>query len=230
MESSTRHGIGLCPIGKQDLSSVEALFGLGERHLALYTFLGGKIDPDQTQKLSRQAAKPASIVDKLKEFARTRLPDYMVPNSIELIDALPLTKNGKVDRKALRAKIGSQEPTGAVFVAPDTDTEKSIAEIWAALLGHENIGINDNFFEAGGDSMLIVRMQAKLREVFNEEIPVTTLFQHASIHALAQFLSHEGKVESALQSKAGKRHDRRNSTSRRKQTRKKHRGDSGEVG
>lgn len=230
MESSTRHGIGLCPIGKQDLSSVETLFGLGERHLALYTFLGGKIDPDQTQKLSRQAAKPASIVDKLKEFARTRLPDYMVPNSIELIDALPLTKNGKVDRKALRAKIGSQEQTGAVFVAPDTDTEKSIAEIWAALLGHENIGINDNFFEAGGDSMLIVRMQAKLREVFNEEIPVTTLFQHASIHALAQFLSQEGKVESVLQSKADKRHDRRNSTSRRKQTRKKHRGNSGEVG
>ncbi|KZN44510.1 hypothetical protein N476_05800 [Pseudoalteromonas luteoviolacea H33] len=223
MESSTRHGIGLCPIGKQDLSAVEALFGLGERHLPLYTFLGGGIDPEQTRKLSRPVSKTASLADKLKDFVSARLPDYMVPSTFELLEALPLTANGKVDRKALHAQIDNQEIEKPEFVAPDSALEKSIAQIWAALLGHDNIGIHDNFFEAGGDSMLIVRMQSKLREIYHQEIPVTKLFQHSTIDALARYLGQEEKVEEAIASKADKRQDRRGSTQRRKQARKKHR-------
>ena len=153
----------------------------------------------------------------------------MVPGTFTLLDALPLTPNGKVDRKALHARGDSGAQAKSEFAPPDTGLEKAIADIWAGLLGREDIGIYDNFFEAGGDSMSIVRMQSKLREIFDEEIPVTKLFHYSTIHALAQYLGQEGVAEETIQSKADKRRGRRDSTRRRKQTRKKHRADSGET-
>ena len=195
MEVSPRHGLGLCPIGALDFSPIEEFFALDERHLVLYTFLGGGIDLEQTRKLARPAAKPASISDELKKHVAAGLPDYMVPDSFTLLDALPLTSSGKIDRKALPAPDAAGIEAKSEFTPPDTDLEKTIAGIWAGLLDREKIGIHDNFFEAGGDSMSIVRLQSALRETLGEEVPVAKLFEHPTVATLVRYLGQDEQVE-----------------------------------
>jgi|GEM_PF-4229367 len=171
----------------------------------------------------RQAAKPVSVADELKKFASARLPSYMVPDTLTLLDTLPLNPNGKIDRKALPAPDLAEKDAKAEFTPPDTDLEKSLVEVWAGLLNREDIGIHDNFFEVGGNSLLIVRLQSELRGILDEEIPVTRLFQYTTIDALAQHLGEDASAQEAIQTKAAKRHGRRDSAKQRKQTRQKHR-------
>ena len=223
MEVSPRYEIGLCPIGGLDFSLIENWFGLGEQHRLLYTFLGGGIELEQTRALMRQATKPVSISDELTEYASGKLPSYMVPDTIMLLDTLPLTPNGKIDRKALPAPKLSVGSVKTELIPPDSDLEKSLVGIWAELLNHENIGIHDNFFEVGGNSLLVVKLQSELRSVLGKEIPVTKLFQYTTIHALAQHLGEDASAEQVIQNKAAKRHGRRGSAKQRKQSRQKHR-------
>ena len=227
MEVAPQYEIGLCPMGAPDFAPVEELFGLEDHHLLLYTFLGGGIELEQTRTLARQAETPVSVSDELKKYAGARLPDYMAPDSFMLLDKLPLTPNGKIDRRALPAPGSSERDEKTKFTLPDTELEKRLAEIWSGLLKHEEIGIHDNFFDMGGTSLQIVRLQSEIRDVLDEEIPVTKLFQYSTIHALARHLAQDAPVEETIQNKAAKRHGRRDSARQRKQTlkqtRKKHR-------
>lgn len=129
--------------------------------------------------------------DGLRGFLRSRLPDYMVPPVMVEIGEMPLTENGKVDRKALPAPDPAVRHSASEFLAPQTDTEASLAQIWAGILGVQKIGIRDNFFELGGHSLLAIRMFTEIEETFQKNIPLATLFEAGTIERLAEIIEHK---------------------------------------
>src|SRR5262249_51841731 len=110
----------------------------------------------------------------LRNYLKQRLPDYMVPSALVVLANRPLTANGKVDRKALPAPEG--RPEGAAYVIPRTPVEEMLTGIWEEVLNLERIGIHDDFFELGGDSLLATRAVAQVRNWLKIEIPVRVLF------------------------------------------------------
>jgi amino acid adenylation domain-containing protein len=128
-------------------------------------------------------------LDDLRAHLREYLPDYMTPSRFVVLDKLPLTSNGKVDRKALPdpAAIGIQREGG--FEAPGTEIERTIAAVWAEVLGVPEVGTNDNFFDLGGHSLALARVHAALEERFSRSLPMTELFRFPTVKALASFLS-----------------------------------------
>jgi amino acid adenylation domain-containing protein len=124
----------------------------------------------------------------LRRVLKERLPEYMVPSSIVFLDAMPLTPNGKIDRRALPAPDGSRQSDQA-FVAPQTDAERRIAAVWCEVLGLEKVGVEDNFFDLGGHSLLVVRLHARLQGLFERELAVLDIFRYPTIAALARQLT-----------------------------------------
>jgi amino acid adenylation domain-containing protein/non-ribosomal peptide synthase protein (TIGR01720 family) len=124
-----------------------------------------------------------AAVEALKEHLRTSLPDYMVPTAFVVLEGLPLSPNGKVDRKALPApeKVGSCD---AAYVAPTTPAEQTLAAIWAELLGVERVSLSDNFFELGGDSILSIQVVSRAARAGWKLTP-QHLFQHPTVAGLA---------------------------------------------
>ncbi|MFL9458825.1 phosphopantetheine-binding protein [Tolypothrix bouteillei VB521301_2] len=107
----------------------------------------------------------------LRSFLKQKLPDYMVPNAIVLLESLPLTNNGKVDRRALKAPEPSRELSDK-FVAPRTPIEEMLALHWAQILKVELVGRKDNFFELGGHSLLATQLISRIRNIFQVELPL----------------------------------------------------------
>ncbi len=114
-------------------------------------------------------------------FAADHLPDYMVPTPITILDALPLTTNGKIDRRALPAPA----PLNRQFRAPVTPTEQTIADVFADVLSIDRVGLDDDFFTLGGNSLLAIQVSARLREALDVEMQVTWLFTGATVEAIA---------------------------------------------
>ena len=125
----------------------------------------------------------------LRSFLKNKLPDYMVPSAFVMLDALPLTPNGKVDRQALPAPNLDRSLSTEAFVPPRTPMEKQLAEIWAAVLGIKSVGIHDNFFELGGHSLLTVQMLYRVRETFQVELPLLSVFQAPTVAGLAETIN-----------------------------------------
>ncbi|SDO97614.1 amino acid adenylation domain-containing protein [Rhodoferax sp. OV413] len=137
---------------------------------------------------------PAALREQL---ART-LPDYMVPAAIVVLDSFPLTAGGKVDRRALPAPAVASSQD---YEAPQGDTAETLASIWAGLLKVEKVGMNDNFFDLGGNSLLVIRMHRLIEERLNPGLTVVDLFKYPTVGALAR------RIEQgcgAAQSAAGK--------------------------
>lgn len=125
------------------------------------------------------------LIPVLREFLKNRLPEYMVPTAWIVLKELPLNANGKVDRRALPAPHGRPEEMGE-YVAPRTDLERSICEIWAQLLQVDQVGVMDNFFELGGHSLHGMKLIAKLQERFGVRLPVIAVFQSPTVEKLAE--------------------------------------------
>ena len=123
----------------------------------------------------------------LKQHLKARLPEYMVPAFIVALPSLPLTPSGKVDRKALPRPEPRQEEQG--YVAPRTAVEEQVAAIWGQVLGLERVGVNDNFFDLGGHSLMATRVASRVREGFGVELPLSRLFDAPTVGGLAQALS-----------------------------------------
>jgi acyl carrier protein len=109
----------------------------------------------------------------------------MIPSAFVYLDALPLTSHGKIDRRALPAPDAERPALAEAFVAPQTPAEKSLASIWTKLLHIDRIGINDNYFELGGDSLLATQLVSQVRSVFEVELPLVELFRHPTLAELA---------------------------------------------
>ena len=119
----------------------------------------------------------------LQTFLAARLPEYMVPGSFTVLPDMPRMPNGKVDRAALPEPGGPM--AAAEFVAPRDAVEEALAGIWAELLGVDRVGVNDNFFQLGGHSLLVTQMVFRLRELFQAEVPLRAIFDEPTVAALA---------------------------------------------
>ncbi|WP_392534068.1 amino acid adenylation domain-containing protein [Nostoc sp. C117] len=122
----------------------------------------------------------------LRNFLKTKLPDYMIPTAFVFLEAFPLTPNGKINRRALPVPDTDQRNLEVDFVAPRTSTEQELARIWAEVLKVKQVGIHDNFFELGGHSLLATQVISRLRETFSLDFPLRYLFENPTIAELAQ--------------------------------------------
>jgi len=127
----------------------------------------------------------------LRHYAQERLPDYMVPGAFVLVPGLPLTANGKIDRRALPEAAVGRPGEEARHVAPQTDVERAIAGIWQEVLRVERVGLYDNFFDLGGHSLLLVRVLDRLRQALPAEPTMLDLFRYPTVAALARHLGHD---------------------------------------
>ena len=144
--------------------------------------------PGENRLVAYAVRKPgqSATVRELRDFIKQRLPDYMVPASFVFLDRLPLTPNGKVDRKALPAPEPGRSGLERGFVAPRTPIEEVLASIWAEVLKRDGVGVQDNFFELGGHSLLATRMMSRVREAFQVEVPLRSLFEAPTVAGLAE--------------------------------------------
>jgi amino acid adenylation domain-containing protein len=144
--------------------------------------------PDDKQLVAyvvpRDSCTPAAA--ELRGFLGQKLPDYMVPSTYVAIAALPLTPSGKVDKRALPIPSDHDRSRKQSYIAPRTSSERTLAGIWSDLLGQQSIGVHDNFFECGGHSLLATRVVSRIRNVFDLELPVQSLFELPTVAELAE--------------------------------------------
>ena len=124
-------------------------------------------------------------VRELKEYLSASLPDYMIPTYFTLMEAWPLNANGKIDRKQLPKPNAEDAQAASDFVAPRTDLEKHLAELWKDILGLSAVGVTDNFFLSGGHSLSAAQMVARIEEEFEVKINLRNVFMRPNIEALA---------------------------------------------
>ena len=145
--------------------------GSGERRLVAY--------------IVPAADAPVPGIDELRGFLQARLPEHMIPSAFVLLDAMPLTPSGKVDRRAL--PVPEQTRAGMDdLVTPRTPVEEAIAQIWIALLKLDRVGVHDNFFALGGHSLLAAQLVARLRAAFGLDLPLRALFETPTVAGLAE--------------------------------------------
>ncbi|MBD2005415.1 MULTISPECIES: non-ribosomal peptide synthetase [Cyanophyceae] len=144
----------------------------GDKHLIAY------IVPDQQQ-------TPTSM---MRQFLKEKLPEYMVPSAYVVLESLPLTPNGKVDRRALPAVDTLNFEMKEDYVAPRDRVEEVLVEIWAKVLGKQQIGVRDNFFELGGHSLLATQLISRIRDAFQIELSVRNLFESPTVASLARHI------------------------------------------
>jgi amino acid adenylation domain-containing protein/natural product biosynthesis luciferase-like monooxygenase protein len=158
---SQHPGVGECVVvAREDVP--------GDRHLVAYAVGRAGKAPEETA---------------LREHLAQRLPDYMVPSAFVVLDAMPLTANGKVDRKALPAP--SRKRSEAEYVEPRTQTEQRLAGLWKELLSVPRVGARDDFFDLGGHSLLATQVVARVRSLFECQLAVIDLFEAPTLEALA---------------------------------------------
>ncbi|MBB5395405.1 amino acid adenylation domain-containing protein [Mucilaginibacter sp. AK015] len=139
-----------------------------------------------------QKTGEAELIQQWRTNLRASVPDYMVPDNFAIIDALPMTPNGKVDKKALAAQGIAVAETNH-YVAPRTNVEKLVADIWKEFLGIEQVGIYDNFFELGGHSLIAVQVMAKIEKETGKRMPLAILFENSTVEKLSLMLEMDGR-------------------------------------
>ncbi|NJR53720.1 MAG: amino acid adenylation domain-containing protein [Acaryochloris sp. CRU_2_0] len=136
----------------------------------------------------QQSLGTQQLVGELRSQLKTKLPSYMIPSTFICLDALPLTSNGKINRQALPLPERSRPELGQTFIAPRNDQEAQMAQLWAEVLGLEQVGIDDNFFELGGHSLLTTQLILKVKETFQVELPLRSLFEAPTIASLVEHI------------------------------------------
>jgi amino acid adenylation domain-containing protein len=167
--------------------------GAAERRLVAYLVFDAQVEP-------------VAIAD-IRTFLRKRLPEYMIPALLLVLDRLPSTANGKVDRKALPVPesltVNARSELESAYTPPQTSIECTISTLWQEALGVGHIDIYDNIFDLGGHSLLLVQVHRRLCEQFLLDLPITELFNHTTVATLASYikeaLDQRATVESTVQ-------------------------------
>lgn len=126
------------------------------------------------------------LITQLRSFLKEKLPEYMVPATFVILGEMPLTPNGKIDRRALPSPMQNRLELESSYVAPRTPAEEEIANLWAEVLRVERVGIRNNFFDLGGHSLLAIRVIARLQEAIGVELSLRSLFESPTVEELAQ--------------------------------------------
>ena len=156
----------------REVAVVAQEYDLGDKRLAAY------VVPNQEQSIS---------ISQLRNFLSKKLPEYMIPASFTMLDTMPLTPNGKVDRKALPIPELDRSTLASDFMAPRNAIEETLANIWAQVIGLQRVGINDNFFELGGDSIISIQIVTKASQAGLRLIP-RQLFEYQTIAELSSVI------------------------------------------
>ncbi|MGF2037455.1 MAG: non-ribosomal peptide synthetase [Nostoc sp. CmiVER01] len=193
---------------------------LGEKRLFAYV-----VAEQKTSEIFNQ--EKFVTTSELRNFLQKKLPEYMMPSAFVFLERMPLTPNGKIDHRALPVPENRQLETP--YIRPQTKVERLITNIWQQLLQIEKVGVEDNFFHLGGHSLLIVKLQVELNEIFDKEIPIIELFKYPTIKSLAEYLT-ENNNESTYSQQAYEKAENRNSrkamTIQKRQLRQKHRANN----
>jgi amino acid adenylation domain-containing protein len=198
MAAAPSLGVGLCPIGVVAADPLRAALALDGDHEILHSLLGGPIEPAQKTPagLAREAAETAGrggaagLEAELREWLRERLPEYMVPSRFVMLDELPMTASGKVDRRALPVPSKGDPPPREEM--PATAVERVVAAEWQRIAGVTAVGLHDNFFDLGGTSLHLVQLNRRLREVCGRDIPIVEMFRRPNVAALSRYLEGGG--------------------------------------
>ncbi|NEQ96384.1 MAG: amino acid adenylation domain-containing protein [Cyanothece sp. SIO2G6] len=142
-------------------------------------------------------AAESELAPALQQFLAEKLPGYMLPSALVFLEGFPLTANGKVDRRRLPKPEFSQSPLTQDYVAPTDETEEQLSKIIQSILDIPKVGVYDNFFDLGGNSVHLVQTHVKIREVLNQDIPLIEMFRYPTIHALAQYFHRSATDQSA---------------------------------
>ena len=164
--------------GVREVAVLATPAGSGATHLAAYVVCDGGLVDEPAR---------AALIDGWRQALRATLPDYMVPGVYVLLDALPLTANGKVDRKRLPQPQAGDLGHGA-RVAPRTPMEHALCALWQDVLGLQEVGATDNFFELGGHSLLATRLVARIRQQMGIDLALRRLFEQPTVESLARHL------------------------------------------
>ena len=128
-------------------------------------------------------------VTELRDFLKNRLPEYMIPGAFVMLDALPLTQNGKIDRGRLPEPKANRLSLREPYAPPRNEAEGIITTIWQEILKVDRVGLNDNFFDLGGHSLLMIKIHNKLQDVFNRKVPMVEMFRHPTVRGMAAHLT-----------------------------------------
>ncbi|MFJ4585190.1 amino acid adenylation domain-containing protein [Streptomyces echinatus] len=196
-ESATEGPLGLCQIGLlRDENPLRTLFALGEDEVLLHSLLGGVGLEEPGEAMAAGVPSPREagpvglegLVGRVRELAMNALPAHMVPSRIRVIDELPLTGQGKVDRRRLEELAGRPE-TGVEAVEPASETEARVAAIVAETLGRDRVSVTENLFALGADSVQLIAVRQRLCEEFGHELPLARMFENASIRTVSTALA-----------------------------------------
>ena len=178
-----------------ELSEIESVLA---RHPAIAecAVLSRQDEHAEARLVAYAVAAPGAApdIETLRAHLSAALPDYMVPAAFVFLPAFPLTINGKLDRKALPAPGTARPQLAATYAEPETELEKKVAQLWRAVLHQDDVGVDDNFFDLGGDSLLLTALHAQLQGDLQRQIPITDLFQFSTIRTLA---AHLGQADEA---------------------------------
>lgn len=141
----------------------------------------------------------APTISSLRNVLQAKLPLYMVPSTFVMQVSLPRTPSGKIDRRALPAPENPHLELDVSYVAPQSELEQTIAAAWQEALQIEKVGIHDNFFDLGGHSLLLIRVQSILRAALNKDITLIDMFRYTTVNSLARYLSQEQDEQSSFQ-------------------------------
>ncbi|WPS85718.1 amino acid adenylation domain-containing protein [Brevibacillus halotolerans] len=144
--------------------------------------------------ISQEEGASLSLEKELREFLQGKLPFFMIPNAIRLLDNIPLTPNGKINRKKINfieTNPSNSKDEQTANLAPISEIERTLTKIWQQALGVEQVGIHDHFFHIGGDSYRLLHVHQEINEIFRRELPVIDMFRYPTIHTLAHRLSQE---------------------------------------
>jgi amino acid adenylation domain-containing protein len=172
-----------------ELGEIETVLG---RHPCVQqsVVVAREIDPGNKALVAYIEPRPGAKLEisELRNHLKRDLPEYMVPSAFVLLENLPLSPNGKIDRKALPNPEANRLQSKKEFVAPGDRIEQSLAEIWSRILKVDGIGVQDNFFELGGHSLLAVRIVVEIEKIYKHRLPLATFLQAPTVAALAEIL------------------------------------------
>jgi len=205
MSVAPEHRVGLCPVGAMDFAAARPMFDLDDSHLLTHLLIGGPVADsarDTSGSGHGSARRPSAgrpdepeLAGRLRDFVAEKLPGHMHPAEYIVLGQLPLTPNGKVDRRLLPAP-GKGGP--ARDMPPRNDAERALLSIALRVLQVDAIGIHQNFFDIGADSVQMVQILNEIRKTFDREAPITEIFRHPTISSLAASLAGEDPAASNL--------------------------------
>ncbi len=161
------------------LDTVKEAFVVAQEDLSDNKLLAAYIVP---------SGQPAPTITALRRFLAEKLPDYMIPSAFVMLNALPLTPAGKIDRKALPFPSSARPELDTSFVAPTTPVEEELAKIWAEVLSLDQVGIQGNFFDLGGHSLLATQVISRVINTFKVELPIKSLFESPTVIDMAAII------------------------------------------